>query len=67
MIDNKEFSEKMTVFFKSFYIPKVEKIKEIKGEWKNIKKQIIKVLDDWEDYGYSYFMYKGNRIIPKTN
>lgn len=67
MIDNKEFSEKMTVFFDSFYIPKVEKIKEISGKWINIKKQIIKVLDDWEDYGYSYFMHNGDRIIPKTN
>lgn len=65
MINDSEFSENMEHFFDRHYIKNRKGKKLIEDTWSNIKEKIEEVLNEWEDYGYSFFMYERNKIIPK--
>lgn len=66
MIANKEFTNKLIRFFKSKVILGEDGKPEIEGDWMgDVAPKVVDVLDRWEEYGYSYFMYDGEKIIKK--
>lgn len=66
IINNQEFSKKMTDFLNKYNILDEKNKPIISDTWKNVKKKINDVLKKWEIYGYSFFMYEGNKMISKS-